>query len=313
VSSREQVNGADRFSASAQHIVDYLNAHTPISDWSVSRVAGGEQVHVHVHHESLIGVGDRHAWTDTFCRRMVNGASHIVPDSQADPDYSDHPDADVVRSYAGYPITDDDGSTFGVLCGVGREPLSTPSAVDEDLISLMSELLSTQLVMSRAIDRDRRAVEIAEALANTDALTGLVNRRGWDLLVTDAQERVDAFGDPVAVAVIDLDGLKAVNDSAGHDAGDDLLRRAALALLSAAGPDDRVARYGGDEFAILSNNVAASDLPMHFTRFVDAMREHGVMGSLGFSLTAPGAMSLTDAFIQADADMYAAKQSRRGA
>lgn len=311
MSTRDVVNGADLFSSSAQRIVDYLNAHTPIPDWSVSRIAGGEQVHVHVHHEEFIDVGDRVPWSDTFCRRMTGGAAHVVPDSHADPDYAGLPDAQSIRSYAGFPITDDDGSTFGVLCGAGLKPLAGGQTVDEDLIGLMSELLSTQLIMSRALDRDRRAAEIAEALANTDSLTGLVNRRGWDLLVADAQERINAFGDPVAIGVIDLDGLKAINDAEGHDAGDALLRQAAAALRSVAGPTDRVARYGGDEFAILTNNRAVADLPAHFDQFIATMSDHGVKASLGFSLSGPGIMSLNEAFAKADADMYAAKQSRR--
>jgi len=311
VNTTEVVNGADLFSTSAQRIVDYLNAHTAIPDWSVSRVTGGEQVHIHVHHDTLLDVGDRVDWDDTFCRRMTAGAAHVVPDSLADPDYADLIGIHAIRSYAGFPITDDDGSTFGILCGVGTDPLSAPQAIDEDLIALMSDLLSSHLVLSRALDRNRRAVELAEALANTDALTGLVNRRGWDLLVADAQERVDAFGDLVAIGVIDIDGLKSVNDTEGHCAGDALLRRAAHALTTAALPNDRVARYGGDEFAILTNNLAVADLPAHFDRFIAAMAEHGVKGSLGFSITAPGVTTLAAAFAKADAEMYATKEARR--
>ena len=311
MSTTDVVNGADLFSTSAQRIVDYLNAHTAISDWSVSRVTGGEQVHVHVHHENLLDVGDRLPWSDTFCRRMTGGAAHVVPDSLADPDYADLAGARTIRSYAGYPITDDDGSTFGILCGVGPAPLASPESVDSDLIGLMSDLLSSHLVLSRALDRNRRAAELAEALANTDALTGLVNRRGWDLLVADAQERVDAFGDLVAIGVIDIDGLKSVNDTEGHAAGDALLRRAAEALRTAALPSDRVARYGGDEFAILTNNLPVAELPAHFDRFITTMADQGVKGSLGFSITAPGVTTLASAFAKADAEMYATKQARR--
>jgi diguanylate cyclase (GGDEF)-like protein len=311
VSTRELVNGADLFSASAQRIVDYLNAHTPLPNWSVSRVAGGEQVHVHVHPDGLMDVGDRAPWEDTFCRRMTLGAAHVVPDSLSDPDYADLPDAQVVRSYAGFPITDADGSTFGILCGVGRDPLAGVGAVDEELIALMGDLLSSQLAMARGADRDRRQVEISQALANTDALTGLVNRRGWDLLVGDAQERVDAFGDPVAVAVVDLDGLKNVNDTLGHQAGDEKICSAAAALRSVAQPGDRVARYGGDEFAILSNNVAVADLPEHFGQFLGALSRYGVQASLGFSSTGPGVTTLAHAFATADAKMYVAKRARQ--
>lgn len=304
-----EVDGADRFTASARRIVDYLNANTPMPDWSVSRVAGGEQVHVHVHDEGILEVGQRVPWEETFCIRMLGGASRLVIDSQADPAYADHPDAAGIRSYAGFPILDDDGSTFGTLCGVGAEPLSSLDDVDAELIELMGDLLSSQLALARAADRDRRAAEIAEALAQRDALTGLTNRRGWDMLVADAQQRVDAYGDLVAVAVIDLDGLKAINDKGGHSAGDRLIRQAGAALQAVAGSRDRVARYGGDEFAVLSNNVAVAELPAHFGIFADAMTAHGVEASMGFAATGPGT-SVVDAFAQADAHMYSVKQER---
>ncbi|MET0951847.1 MAG: sensor domain-containing diguanylate cyclase [Aeromicrobium sp.] len=311
MNTHETVIGSDLFSASAQRIVDYLSAHTPLTDWSVSRVSGGEQVHVHVHPESFLTTGQRVPWDETFCIRMYHGASRIVPDSHLDPDYADNPDAQVVRAYAGFPITDDDGELFGTLCGVANQPLVDESAIDADLLALMGELLSSHLAMSRIADRERRSVEIAGALASEDALTGLVNRRGWDLLVTDAQQRVDAYGDLVAVAVLDLDGLKQINDTEGHQAGDELIRRAASALRAAARPADRVARYGGDEFAILSNNVPVPDLPGHFARFTDALAEHGVSASMGFAQTNPGLVTMQEAFSRADKAMYDQKQSRR--
>ncbi len=303
--------GADAFAEAARRVVDYLSRRTPLRDWSVSRVAGGEQVHVHVHHDELLDTGDRVPWDDTFCRQMSRGAAHVVPDALEDPDYAGLPDAGDVRSYVGYPITDD-GALFGVLCGVGAEPLPGADTVDADLVELLSALLSSQLSVARAADRERRRATIAAALADTDELTGLVNRRGWDAIVADAQQRIDAFGDPVAIAVIDLDGLKTANDVLGHEAGDELLRRAADALRTAASPQDRVARYGGDEFAVLSNNIGAESLSDHFARFEQALVEHGVAASLGHSLTGPGELTVAEAFRRADALMYAAKRDRRG-
>lgn len=312
MSAGEALSGADLFSASAQRIVDYLNAHTLITDWSVSRAIGGQQVHVHVHAGDLLHQGKRVDWPETFCSRMMLGAGRIVADSQADPDYADLADAQKIRSYAGFPITDDDGSTFGILCGIGRTPLVDKDAVDADLIELMGDLLSSHLAMARAADRDRRSMELAQALANTDALTGLTNRRGWDMLAADAQERIDAFGDLVSVAVLDLDGLKMINDTQGHHGGDRLIARAGLALVSAAGAGDRVARYGGDEFAILSNNVSIADQAEHYATFVSALDDVGISASLGFAVTVPQVVSVIDAFSSADTDMYAMKESRRG-
>lgn len=301
------LNGAVTFTQSAERVVAYLNEHTPLTDWSVSRVTNGEQIHVHVHHDQVLSVGDRIDWGESFCSRMSAGAAHVVPDSRSDPQYADLGAAERIGSYAGYTIRDDTGALFGVLCGVRETPLEEGESVDEELIRLLSELLSSQLELSRGIDRGRRSVAIADALAHTDALTGLLNRRGWDRVLVDAQERVDAFGDPVSVAIIDLNGLKGVNDTLGHLAGDRLLTRAAEALASASAEAHRVARIGGDEFAILANGVTAREAAEHFSRFDAALEGAGVSAAMGVAAAAPGLATLADAIAQADRAMYARK------
>lgn len=305
------LNGATTFTQSAERVVAYLREHTPLTDWSVSRVANGEQIHVHVQHDQVLSVGDRVDWSESFCSRMSNGAAHVVRDSRADPDYADLTAAADVGAYAGYTIRDDNGDLFGVLCGVRPEPLRIEETVDEELVRLLSELLSTQLELSRNIDRERRSIAIADALAHSDALTGVLNRRGWDRVVADAQERVDAFGDPVSIAIIDLNGLKAVNDRDGHAAGDRLIARAAEALQAAASPAHRVARIGGDEFAILANGVTTHQLPAHFQRFDDALNAAGVSASLGCAPAVPGVATVLEAISTADAEMYARKHEVR--
>ncbi len=302
--------GAELFTAAAMRAVDYLNANTPLADWSVSRVADGEQIHLHVHHEALIDAGDRVEWTETFCSRMAVGAAHVVRDSLADPEYADLALAQRVGAYAGFPIIDDTGAMFGVLCGVNPAPLSASAMVDEPLVELISELLSSQLALARRVDRERRARVLAEAFAQTDSLTGLMNRRGWDLVVRDAQERIDAFGDAVAVAVFDLNKLKQANDRDGHVAGDDLLRRAGRALDAASAPGDRVARYGGDEFVVLANGVPAGALAAHFGAFETALAAVGVSASFGYAATIPAVTGIAEAFELADAAMYEHKRQR---
>lgn len=301
--------GADTFSAAATRVVDYLATHTPISDWSVSRVSDGVQVHLHVHHETLIDVGDELEWSDTLCKRMVEGASHVVPDTVADPVFSGSAHVPTVRAYAGFPIVDADGSMFGVLCGVDRQPLPDEAAVDPDLVEIFSDLLSTNLRLARIAEDERRSARTAAALAETDALTGLMNRRGWDVILRDAQRRVTAFGDRVALAVVDLDGLKRLNDTLGHTAGDDAIRSAADALLEAAGPRDRIARYGGDEFAILTQDIGLSEIESHYETFVRALADHGVSASVGAARSVVDE-ALHETFDRADERMYAVKRLR---
>lgn len=305
------VNGAQAFTNSAERVVQYLNAHTPLPDWSVSRVTQGEQIHVHVHHDQLLETGTRVDWNESFCSRMAAGAAHVVRDSRVDPNYNDLSAAASVGAYAGYTISDDRGELFGVLCGVRPNPLREGEHIDEELLELLTELLSSQLELSRAIDRSRRDISVAEALTNSDALTGLLNRRGWDNIVADAQERIDAFGDPVAVAFLDLDDLKMVNDTQGHAAGDELLVRTADALRAASTPASHIARYGGDEFVILANGVTPSQIEDTFEVFRTALAQAQVRASVGYAAAEPGRITIEEAIETADMMMYERKRAAK--
>lgn len=311
LSSQLGFSGASSFTESANVVVRYLNEKTPLSDWSVTRVINDEQVFVHVEHGGDRSIGDRVAWDRTFCKQMVAGGAHIVADSAQDPTYAELGRSANVRSYAGYTITDDQGELFGVLCGTRREPLALDETVDQDLVHLLSQLLSLQLQMARRIDHERRQAAIAEAEANTDPLTGLLSRRGWGRILEDIQTRIDAFGDPVGVAVVDLDDLKVINDAQGHQAGDARIVALGRALSAAAGQGHRIARIGGDEFVILAHGVSAHTAESHFAGFTRAIEEAGIRASLGFSVGRAGDVRMEAALHEADAQMYRQKSERK--
>jgi diguanylate cyclase (GGDEF)-like protein len=88
-------------------------------------------------------------------------------------------------------------------------------------------------------------------LARTDPLTGLANRRSWDEALWLEQERARRTGVPLCVALLDLDHFKAYNDRLGHQAGDLLLKEAAAAWRAQLREVDTLARWGGEEFALL--------------------------------------------------------------
>ena len=88
-------------------------------------------------------------------------------------------------------------------------------------------------------------------LAETDALTGLRNRRAWDGELARELSNASRTGSPVSLILMDVDGLKAINDSRGHQAGDRMLKEAAAAWIGAIRSGDLLARLGGDEFGVL--------------------------------------------------------------
>jgi diguanylate cyclase len=91
-------------------------------------------------------------------------------------------------------------------------------------------------------------------LSSRDALTGLVNRRSFEMALSREVDRVARSGEPALLLILDIDHFKAVNDSYGHVAGDKVIQAVAGAIKQMVRPMDMVARVGGEEFAIILPN-----------------------------------------------------------
>lgn len=306
---RGTISDADLFRRASHRVVTELRRRAPDMTWSVSRVVGDQQVHLHVAGD-LVTTGMTVDWKDTLCRVMTEGGAHIVPDTRQDADYVDNSASSLVRGYAGMPILDSDGETFGVLSGFRREPLPQDLPVDEGLLTLLCGLLGDVLQTSRLAGQSAVAELRARAVAETDHLTELPNRRGWDQALRHIEAAVWTYGDAVTVVVIDLDELKAYNDRDGHAAGDDLLRSAAGSLRSVVRKDDLVARIGGDEFGVLFSGLSDAEA----TRRVAQLRQHleaaGIAASMGAS-RAETVHQLATFVDLADRRMYVDKEQRR--
>ncbi len=109
----------------------------------------------------------------------------------------------------------------------------------------------TQIKKKRYTERLRDNVQLSIEMAITDALTGLFNRRYMETHLATLVEQAAQRGKPIAVLIVDIDYFKAVNDTHGHDAGDDVLREFALRIRKSIRNIDLACRYGGEEFVIV--------------------------------------------------------------
>jgi diguanylate cyclase (GGDEF)-like protein len=155
----------------------------------------------------------------------------------------------------------------------------------------------------------RTAHEEVAASAVTDALTGLANRRALDEQV----ERLAEAGDrDVGVLLIDLDRFKQINDTLGHDAGDDALRRVARAVSAVVRAGDTVARLGGDEFAVLLPGASPASAAAVAERAVRAVADLGTGSTISVGVAVRVASEVREALTVADAAMYVAKRAGGG-
>ena len=106
---------------------------------------------------------------------------------------------------------------------------------------------------------EKRASEL-EALAHSDALTGIANRRYIDLKVQQTIQEVELFDRPYGLLLIDLNGFKETNDTFGHAVGDRVLRAVCETLRRCLRPSDVLGRWGGDEFVVLARDVTRDSL-----------------------------------------------------
>jgi len=157
------------------------------------------------------------------------------------------------------------------------------------------------------IDARKRTEGELERLAHRDALTGTLNRRAWDDALPAAIARAEQTGEPLAIALIDLNGFKAVNDSHGHDSGDRLLEHAARAWQDQLRGGDLLARIGGDEFAVLLPECGAGDLARIAQRLKGAL-SHDAGCGIGTAVWNPGD-GAAELMRRADAALYADKAS----
>ena len=178
--------------------------------------------------------------------------------------------------------------------------------------------------LSRVSDRmQSQILELNDKLLKasiTDPLTGLANRRGAaDALSTQTRAALD-HGTGFCIALLDIDHFKAVNDTHGHDVGDEVLVEVSARLTSSLRDNDMIARWGGEEFLVMLRDTSITDAALLIEGFLESLRERPVMTGAGpLKITVSGGLSPHDVsdddfdhtILKADRALYAAKDGGR--
>jgi diguanylate cyclase (GGDEF)-like protein len=194
------------------------------------------------------------------------------------------------------------GSAVGVLAFYWSERGALARSSVQTVIDLLMAEAAVTLQRIELLDR-------LGAIARTDDLTGLPNRRAWNEDLTREIARAQREQAPLCVAILDLDHFKAFNDTHGHQAGDLLLKQAAARWNAELRATDLLARYGGEEFALALPGVS----PETAEEIIDRLRratpqdESCSAGAVWWD----GAESPSELLGRADAALYAAKGAGR--
>jgi len=191
-----------------------------------------------------------------------------------------------------------------------------PINVGAQLAANVTLVLTTVAVL--VAWRDEADARLREQLS-TDALTGLLNRRGWEERAPGMFSQAKRHGTPLALIMLDLDHFKRINDTQGHEVGDQVLRLFATVLLTHRRSSDLAARVGGEEFALLLPHTDRASAVLIEQRLRAALKiacglqtQLSVDYSGGLALLQTSDDSLTTFMVRADSGLYLAKSQGRG-
>jgi diguanylate cyclase (GGDEF)-like protein len=266
----------------------------------------------------------------SFCgHAILEDQTFIVESALEDERFHDNPlvaGDPKVRFYAGQPLTNDEGYRIGTLCVISSEPRTLDDDERQTLEDLgrMVEIVLDNRKLSETQAALLESLDSAKRESLIDPLSGLWNRRGLDELLDREIARAARERATLAVAIVDIDHFKRINDAFGHAKGDEAIKLTASILVESARSTDVVARYGGEEFAVVAPGVPPAMLPTLGNKLLRILRmkarlktdagPHPFTASIGMAVAAPRrnsaatAATLLDA---ADKALYEAKAGGR--
>ncbi|MEO5962034.1 MAG: sensor domain-containing diguanylate cyclase [Thermomonas sp.] len=266
-----------------------------------------------------------------FCNHAIASPGEVmeVRDASIDPRFHNNPlvtGEPNIRFYAGHPLVDSQGHALGTVCVIDRVPRQFDDtqraglAALADVVSGLLDARRSSLLAERALaDREfayrcleRYRSHLEQQLAQ-DNLTGLLTRAETDRRSREYAE--SGLSAPFALAVVDVDHFKRVNDNHGHAAGDLALKQVGQVINSHVSADDIAGRYGGEEFLIVLGHGSREQMRDTLERVRAAVEAlplpFPLTVSIGVAFGSRGQDTVDDMFNRADAALYRAKNGGR--
>jgi diguanylate cyclase (GGDEF)-like protein len=235
-----------------------------------------------------------------------HGTSAFIERPAEDPRWSDRIDALTgfsTESLIAVPLRSGD-KVFGVIELLNRLDGRPFSAFDMRVLSTIADFAAIGV---------EKAYYLAEArrMSERDPLTGVLNRRGLSRALEREAARRIRYGGDLSVLLADVDHFKAINDTYGHAAGDEVLKAVARTIAEASREADSVARYGGDEFLVLMPSTGPEDAEIARTRIAELLAQAGAAHRPAFAVSlgvhTANDESFDELFRESDRDLYRRK------
>ncbi|MDB5689554.1 MAG: sensor diguanylate cyclase [Sphingomonas bacterium] len=246
----------------------------------------------------------------SFCTHTIRQQEPlVVGDAREDPRFAGSPlvtGDPFIRAYAGAPLRTPDGYNVGALCAIDTQPRNF-SGADLAILTSFATLVVDELELRQIAIRDQ--------------LTGALSRRGFIERCDQEIARFRRYDRPCSLVLLDVDHFKAVNDTHGHPAGDEVLRQIAELCTLTMRPTDPIGRIGGEEFALLLPETDPDAAAAAVERLRAAIEAHAfrlrggpalrITASFGVAAIGTATDSAESWLAAADRPLYAAKESGR--